>query len=123
MDWVVVEAVRCEPVSLVFAQNRVIFEKNSERITKSAKNSRSAALSRFFDYFENREKQGGPGGRNRVMRLSLQGRKNESLEFVLNLTRLPDPCDCKGFALGSAITIPRGMNARGQRTRVWSGGR
>src|SRR5882762_8194659 len=36
-DWMVVCAVRYEPVSLLLAKNRAIFEKNSERIAENTK--------------------------------------------------------------------------------------
>jgi hypothetical protein len=57
------------------ANIRVIFEKNSERITKSLRRARRRWVFRFLGEFENREKQGASIGVNREMSLPIQPRK------------------------------------------------
>ena len=58
------------------ANIRVIFEKNSERITKSPRSARRPAVFHFLGKFENREKQGASIGANREMSLPIQVRKS-----------------------------------------------
>jgi hypothetical protein len=45
----VVCAVRYEPVSLLLPKNRVIFEKNSEKIVENTKRRLKPGTSRLFD--------------------------------------------------------------------------
>jgi hypothetical protein len=66
-------------LTLLFAKNRVIFEKNSERITKSPRSARRPAVFHFLGKFENREKQGASMSVNREMSLPIQVRKAEIL--------------------------------------------
>ncbi len=61
------------------ANIRVIFEKNSERITKSPRSARRPVVFHFLGKFENREKQGASIGVNREMSLPIQVRKAEIL--------------------------------------------
>jgi len=58
------------------ANIRVIFEKNSERITKSPRSARRPVVFHFLGKFENREKQGASIGANREMSLPIQVRKS-----------------------------------------------
>jgi len=53
------------------ANIRVIFEKNSERITKSPRSARRPVVFHFLGKFENREKQGASIGVNREMSLPI----------------------------------------------------
>jgi hypothetical protein len=46
------------------AENRVIFEKNSERIIKNARKRQKSVTSGFFHKSDNREKQGGRSALN-----------------------------------------------------------
>ena len=64
-DWMVVCAVRYEPVSLLFAKNRVIFRKNSERIARNTRKRLTAGTFHLFSQIDNREKQGSWSDRNR----------------------------------------------------------
>src|SRR5882724_6066661 len=61
------------------ANIRVIFGKNSERITKSPRSARRPVVFHFLGKFENREKQGASIGVNREMSLPIQVRKAEIL--------------------------------------------
>ncbi len=56
---------------------RVIFEKNSERITKNPRSACKPVVFYLLGKFENREKQGASTGANRDMNLPIQVRKPE----------------------------------------------
>src|SRR6266403_6174988 len=58
------------------ANIRVIFEKNSERITKSPRSARRPVVFHFLGKFANREKQGASIGENRETGLPIQVRKS-----------------------------------------------
>jgi hypothetical protein len=61
----VVCAVLYEPVSLLFAKNRVIFRKNSERIARNTRKRLTAGTFHLFSQIDNREKQGSWSDRSR----------------------------------------------------------
>ena len=54
----VVSAVRCEPVSLLLANIRVIFGKNREPAAENVKKPCGTMTFRICDYFHIREEQG-----------------------------------------------------------------
>src|SRR5258706_10747093 len=60
------------------ANIRVIFEKNSERITKSPRSARRSVVFHFLGKFENREKQGASIGANREMSFRFRFEKAQS---------------------------------------------